>query len=88
MLAALCSLLDRFTNRTSALLILEDLHWADQSALAAVPWLVRELADSRVAIVATFRDDELPDGHSSRRILTELECAGLATRIALRPLDR
>ncbi len=54
-------------------LVLEDLHWADPASLAALGHLAGELSEHAIAIVATFRDDELGPGHAILDI--EAECA-------------
>lgn len=41
------------------LLVLDDLHWADQPTLLAVRHLARTREDGRLLIVATYRDTEL-----------------------------
>jgi predicted ATPase len=42
---------------------MEDLHWADRSTLDLVEFLARNLGDSRVLLVATYRTDELHRRH-------------------------
>lgn len=42
------------------LIVLEDLHWADESSLELLQWIVARLQGSPVMIVGTFRDDEVP----------------------------
>lgn len=45
-----------------ALLVLEDLHWADPGTLAVVEYLADNLAAERVLCVLTVRDDEDSEG--------------------------
>ena len=45
-----------------ALLVLEDLHWADTSTLDLVVFLAHDLADRHVLLIATYRADEPSDG--------------------------
>jgi DNA-binding CsgD family transcriptional regulator len=40
-------------------IVLDDLHWADSSSAQLLAHLGRELAATRVLVVATYRDDEL-----------------------------
>jgi DNA-binding CsgD family transcriptional regulator len=43
--------------------VLDDLHWADSSSARLLAHLGRELAGTRVLVVATYRDDEIaPEG--------------------------
>jgi DNA-binding CsgD family transcriptional regulator/tetratricopeptide (TPR) repeat protein len=41
-------------------LVIEDLHWADRSSLEFLAYLCHGLHRQRLAIVCTYRDDELP----------------------------
>ncbi|WP_344275680.1 ATP-binding protein, partial [Actinomadura napierensis] len=43
------------------LLVLEDLHWADEETLALLTRLTGRLRDRRVLLAATFRQTEVPD---------------------------
>jgi len=68
-------------------LILEDLHWADEATLDFVAWLGRRIRHVPVFLLASFRDDELPPTHHLRRVLGHL--AGTpATRLPLRGLSQ
>ncbi|MDL4818052.1 ATP-binding protein [Actinomadura opuntiae] len=42
------------------LLVLEDLHWADEETLALLTWLAGRVRDRRVLLAATFRQTEVP----------------------------
>jgi DNA-binding CsgD family transcriptional regulator len=53
------------------LLVLEDLHWADESSRELLGFLAVRLREQPVMVVATLRDDEL--GGGARRWLAELE---------------
>ncbi len=52
------------------LLVLDDLHWADTSSLLLLGFLIAELRASRLAILGTYRDLEVPAGHALHRILS------------------
>ena len=41
------------------MLILEDLHWADQPTLSLLGFVARELSGARLLVLATYRDDDL-----------------------------
>ncbi len=67
------ALLDRL--RASArphLLLVEDLHWADDATLDLLRYLGRRLGDVRALVVCTYRDDELAPTHPVRRLLGDL----------------
>jgi hypothetical protein len=84
----LLSLLDALGAREPVLLVIEDLHWADRSTRAALAFLARSLCGERVALVASYRPDELHRRHPLRPLLAELEREPRARRIALAPLTR
>ncbi|MGH9280428.1 MAG: AAA family ATPase, partial [Acidimicrobiales bacterium] len=44
----------------AAVLVVEDLHWADPETLAACEYVADHLAATRVVVVATWRPDEVP----------------------------
>jgi DNA-binding CsgD family transcriptional regulator len=66
------------------LLVLEDLHWADDSSRELLDFLAIRLRAEPVMLVATVRDDELDDG--ARRWLAELERRPRMLRLRLAPL--
>jgi DNA-binding CsgD family transcriptional regulator/tetratricopeptide (TPR) repeat protein len=68
-------------------LILDDLHWADQSTLDLVTYLAGRLRDRPVLLVLAFRSDELSRRHPLRPVLANLARASILDRIDLRPLD-
>ncbi len=43
------------------ILVIDDLHWADASTLLLLRHLLRVLDTARLLVIATFRDDEVPD---------------------------
>jgi DNA-binding CsgD family transcriptional regulator len=63
------------------LLVLEDLHWADESSRELLAFLAVRLRERPVLVVATLRDTEL--GPAARRWLAELERRPQVTRLAL-----
>jgi predicted ATPase len=65
------------------LLVLEDLHWADQASLDLVRYLARQLGDDRILMVATYRDDEVTRTHPLFALLPSLIRESQATRIEL-----
>jgi DNA-binding SARP family transcriptional activator len=70
------------------LLLLDDLHWADDATLDAVGYLVRRLDRAPVLVLATWRGEDVPRGHHLRRVVAEGQRAGTATTLALDRLDR
>ena len=44
-------------------LVLDDLHWADESSLLLLEFLAREISSSRIMVVGTYRDKEVTGSH-------------------------
>jgi ATP/maltotriose-dependent transcriptional regulator MalT len=66
------------------LLVLEDLHWADESSRELLDFLAVRLREQPIMVVATLRDDEL--SASARRWRTELERRPRVVSLRLAPL--
>src|SRR5438093_330931 len=47
--------------RGPALVVLEDLHWSDETTLAFLPWLARQVATQPLVVVLTYRSDDIHD---------------------------
>ena len=75
-----------FARESPVLLVLEDLHWADEASLELLRHLARELRDARVTILATYRSDEMHRRHPLLRALAELERERVVTQLALKRL--
>jgi DNA-binding CsgD family transcriptional regulator len=73
-------------RRSPVAVFLDDLHWADEATLELLPALAAALESEPVLIVGTYRSDEIPRGHSLRRLRTELRRAGRLRELALAPL--
>jgi DNA-binding CsgD family transcriptional regulator/tetratricopeptide (TPR) repeat protein len=65
--------LDRLGAVEPVLLVIEDLHWADQSTLDLAAFLIRSLRAARVLLVMTYRSDELHRRHPLRPLFTAWE---------------
>jgi DNA-binding CsgD family transcriptional regulator len=70
------------------LLVIEDLHWADEATLDVLGLLARRIGGKPALVLATYRDDGL-DRHGPLRILLgELATAPDVVRMPLAPLSR
>jgi ATP/maltotriose-dependent transcriptional regulator MalT len=85
---ALLSLLDCLGRVSPALLIIEDLHWADRSTRSFISFLARSLSSERVLVIATYRSDELHRRHPLRPLLAEIDRQPRVRRLQLDPLSR
>src|SRR5580704_9316922 len=81
-------LLGRLSAARPVLLILEDLHWADQSTLELVAFLIRALRGMRVLLAATYRSDELHRRHPLRPLLSGWERMRTVDRLDLVRFER
>jgi DNA-binding CsgD family transcriptional regulator len=83
---AVLGLLAELAGGHPVLLILEDLHWADRSTRDLVTFLSRVLHRERVAMVATYRTDDLHRRHPLRPVVAELLRLPSVASIELGPL--
>ena len=70
---AVGELLARLTDRQPLVVVLEDLHWADEMSLRLLAFLGRRLSPWRLLLVSTARAEELGDAPTLRRALEDLE---------------
>ena len=80
-------LLERLAVEQPILMLVEDLHWADRSTRDLLAYLIHQLGPARVAIITTFRTDEMSRRHPLRPLLAELERSGRAERLDLARFD-
>jgi DNA-binding CsgD family transcriptional regulator len=85
---AVRALLVRRAVRSPVVLVLEDLHWADRATRDLLAFLARTLRSGRVALVASYRSDELHRRHPLRPLLAELIRLPGLERIELAPFSR
>src|SRR5260370_27770124 len=80
-------LLERLSPQNPfSIVILEDLHWADEATLDFVRFIGRRIQRTRCLLIATYRDDELASTHPLRGVLGDLTGQHTA-RIRLSPLS-
>jgi predicted ATPase len=68
-----------------ALLILEDLHWADPETLTIVEYLTDNVVSERILCVVTVRDD---DSSSARDLVRSVLARRISPVLQLSPLDQ
>src|SRR4029450_8928573 len=69
---AMAGLLAHLAAGQPLLLVLEDVHWADEMSLRLLSFVARRLASRAVGVIATVRDEELVDVPVPRQLLAEL----------------
>jgi DNA-binding CsgD family transcriptional regulator len=82
----LAALVKELRRRAPTVVVLEDLHWADQATLDLVRLLGRRIESVPALVLATYRDDELDRAHPMRIALGELPRVRLR-RLSLAPLS-
>lgn len=85
---AIAQLVARLAARDPLLLVLEDLHWADELTLRFVAYLARRASTERLLVVVTAREEELQDASTLRHTFGDLARAGLMVPLDLTPLSR
>ncbi|HYN18339.1 MAG TPA: AAA family ATPase, partial [Actinomycetes bacterium] len=79
----LLGVLERLGAERRAVLVVEDLHWADRSTRDLLAFLVRNLRRGRLLLVMTYRSDELHRRHPLRPFLAELDRGRRVERLEL-----
>jgi DNA-binding CsgD family transcriptional regulator/tetratricopeptide (TPR) repeat protein len=72
--------------RPGTIIVLEDLHWADEATLDVLSLLGRRIGSIPAVVIATYRSDELDRNHPLRRLLGELH-GGAIRRLTAEPLS-
>ncbi|MDX6630827.1 MAG: hypothetical protein QOH00_3073 [Gaiellales bacterium] len=84
----LLAALGRLSAERPVVLVLEDIQWADTATRSLMRFLIRTATNERLAIVATYRSDELHRRHPLRPYIGELDREPRVRRIALEPFSR
>ena len=87
MFGAVLSLLSELAAGSPVLLVIEDLHWADATTRHLVTFLARMLHRERVAIIGTYRTDDLHRRHPLRGVIAELLRLPMVALVELGPLS-
>lgn len=84
----LCAALEEWAAAHPLILVLEDLHWADDSTLNLISALARRRAAARLMILATCGPGDTAPEHPLQRLKQNLVMRQLSTEIALAPLTQ
>src|SRR5262249_9735738 len=82
------ALLRELEAPSPTVLVLEDLHWADEATLDVTRLVARRVEEAPAMLVASYRDEELGPTHPLRIVLGELPPNGAVTRLELSTLSR
>ena len=72
---------------TLDVVVVEDVHWADEATVDLLRFLGRRLQNAGVLLIATYREEDLAAGDPLRAALGELARQPAARRIELAPLS-
>ncbi len=81
------ALLVELGQRAPGVLVLDDVHWADEATLDVVRLIGRRIEEAAALVVVVYRDDELHRSHPLRIVLGELARRPGVTRLKLEPLS-
>ena len=83
------ALLERLReSRVATVLVIEDVHWADEATLDLLRFLARRLGPAAALVVVTYRDDELGPQHPVQLLAGDLASSASVRRLWLAPLSR
>ena len=82
------ALLSELESQGPAVLVLEDLHWADEATLDVVRLVGRRVGTLPLLLAITYRDEQVHRAHPLRTLLGELAGAGPVRRLELGGLSR
>ena len=83
---ATLALLTALSRETRILLVLDDLHWADEGTLEMLAYLVRHLQDEPILLVGTCRDEELTTNAHLCTLINDLRREQRIATLSLQPL--
>lgn len=68
-------------------LVIEDMHWADEATLDLLSFLARRIVDSPALILVTYRDEDVASDATLQMVLGRLATERVTRRIDLPPLS-
>ncbi|MGF6824258.1 DNA-binding NarL/FixJ family response regulator [Microbacterium sp. ZKA21] len=84
---AIATLIEAAATRRPQIILVEDLHWADDSTLSLLSFLLRTLDHGRVLLLLTCRSEDVRRGDATSRFIADVRRARLVERIVLDRLD-
>jgi DNA-binding CsgD family transcriptional regulator/tetratricopeptide (TPR) repeat protein len=81
------ALIRELAGGRATVVVLEDLHWADEATLDVLRLLARKVEAVPALVLASYRDDELDRAHPLTLVLGELATARAVTRLEVAPLS-
>jgi class 3 adenylate cyclase/tetratricopeptide (TPR) repeat protein len=84
---SLSEFIGRAAQGQPLLLVLEDLHWADESTVLFTEYLAPLLPEMPVLVLGTYRDQEVDLSHPLAHVIVHVERRRLVQRVNLRRLS-
>jgi len=81
------ALLDELRTGSPSVVILEDLHWADEATLDVVRLFARKVESVPVLAIGTYRDDQTDRVHPLRVLIGDIATSPAVARLSLGPLS-
>jgi len=81
------ALLRELRARAPTIVVLEDVHAADEATLDVLRLLARRAGSVPALVLVSYRDDELARGHPFQRVLGDLAAEEAVARMKLSPLS-
>ncbi|HVC05702.1 MAG TPA: AAA family ATPase [Candidatus Acidoferrales bacterium] len=82
------ALLDQLSSGPPHVVVLEDLHWADDATLDVLRLLARKVESAPVLMIGTYRDDQIDRGHPLRMLIGDIATSPAVARLSLSPLSK
>ncbi len=79
-------ILKNLSGNKPVLLVLEDLHWADESSLFVLQYIARNITTERILIISTLRPNE--EGEIVQKYLEKMRAEGTIYDINLKNMER
>ncbi len=85
---AVLGILSTLSEMHPLLLVLDDLHWTDESSIELLTYLTHHLHNQRILLVGTCRDSELAPTHKLRMLIGDLRREQAIVTLAIEPLSQ
>lgn len=79
--------LEALQRASPLVVVIEDVHWADEASLDALKYLGRRVQGAQALLLLTMRDDERDARHPLRGVLASLATSRATRRVPLVPLS-
>jgi DNA-binding SARP family transcriptional activator/tetratricopeptide (TPR) repeat protein len=88
LLEAMLTVVDRLAARQRLLLVLDDLHWADEMSVRLFSFIGRRIRQRPVLLVGSAREEDLTEARTLRQAVAELDREERLLRLGLSPLSQ